>query len=427
VRDVTSDLHQPMGLTGVPRSGGTIIDEYARGLIGSQRAAEVYREMRDDGLPGAFVSLVRLIAGSVTLDVEPPPDLADDATALRLRDDWRTRIDRLETPLSEVVQELLESAVVYGLGMHEPIVRLEGGRWRTIDLEPRGGDTVYQWRLDDRDRPIAVQQRVRDGRTAWLEIDRIVHAPIPTHNRSPEGRSLFRSGWRHWQQARDLSTDEAIGVGRDLTGVPVIELPPDIMSASADPTAARVRAEYEQIGARLRAGRSAYVLIPSAETRDGKTGYGIRLMTSGGTQRVVADTPIRRHESRLMISLLSEFMLLGTESVGSRALADPKINLTQLAIGSLVRQVLSALSYQWIARLVRWEGGDDRYAPRLTHSAIDPPDLPELVALLSQASTAGLVVPTEELARHILSQIPGAPVSEPAVRVDVAPTAPTGT
>lgn len=419
MRELDADLSRPMGLVGVPRSGGTITDEYARGLIGSQRAAEVYREMRDSPLGGAFVSFCRLIAGSLTYTVAPPEGLETDPIATAEAEDWTARLLRLEVPIGDVVQEMVESAVTYGLAMVEPRVRLVGGRWETIDLEPRGGDTVYAWRFDEHDRPTAVQQRLRDGRAAWLDLARVVHAPLATHNRNPEGRSMFRSGWESWVLARDLATDEAIGVGRDLTGVPVIELPPDMLDPH-NTAAAAARATYEQIGARLRAGRTAYALFPASETRDGRTGYGLRLMTSGGTQRVVADVPIRRHESRLMISLLSEFMLLGTESVGSRALADPKINLTQQAIASLISRMLSALSYQWIARLTRWEGRSDRYAPRLVHSVVDAPDLPELVTLLTQAVGAGLVVPTEELSRYVLSQIPGAPVSEPSTRVESA-------
>ena len=417
-RVADADLSQPMGMSGVPHSGGQIIDEWARGLQGSQRAAEVYREMRDSALPGTFVTILRLVAGSVTIDVETPEGMENDAEALRQRDRWRDELSRLETPISDVVQEIVEGATTYGVHLVEPIVRYEGGLWRTYDLEPRGGDTVYQWRFDGRDRAVAVQQRVRDGRTAWLDLSRVVHCPIPTMTRSPEGRSLFRSGWSEWMQGRDLAVDEAIGVGRDLTGVPVIEVPRRVMDPD-DTDGARIRREYEAIGAKLRAGRTAYVLMPAAEERGEKSGYSIRLMTSGGTQRVVADTPIRRHESRLMISLLTEYALLGDGGGpgGSRALADPKMELSRRCMGSLIDLALSRLSYQWIARLTRWEGRDDRYAPRLTHSDLSPPTIAELTGLLTQAATAGLVTPTDELSRYILGQIPGAPVSEPTERI----------
>jgi hypothetical protein len=402
---LTSALSVPMGLSGTAHSGGRILDEYARGLVGSMRAAEVYREMRDSPLGGAFVSVMRLVIGQLKIAVETPEGLEQDPVAQAHRDDWRARVRLLRQPLIEVVQEMAENAATFGMGLQEPIVRIEDGRWITIDLEPRSAETIYQWRFDSDDHPTAVQQRLRDGRSPWVELERAVHVPLPTANRNPEGRSLFRSAWPSWVLIQQLITDEAIGIGRDLTGVPDMEIPAEYLDAENNTAeAVAIREHYEMIGTRLKAGKAPFVLRAAAEDRNGKTGYGLRLMTSGGTQRVVPDVPIRRHAAWMMISLLSEFLLLGTSDTAgsSRALADPKISLAKQSFASIVNRILGGLSEQWIRRLHRWEGRDPAYAPRLVSSAIDAPTVVELVEILSKASGAGLLPPSEEIAAHIL-------------------------
>ncbi|MBK6854682.1 MAG: hypothetical protein IPG93_24695 [Burkholderiales bacterium] len=221
----------------------------------------------------------------------------------------------------------------------------------------------------------------------------------------------------------DLEESEAIGIDRDLTGVPDIQLPPSIRARnldSASPGCAR-RLGGEGTQAPRRQARRAGA---SERGDDGKkTGYAVKLMTSGGTQRVVADVPIRRHEQRFLISVLSDFMTLG-EQVGSEALGDPKIALVMLAIGGLLDMYADAFNEQVIGRLCDLNGVPEELRPYLERGEVQTPTLEELVGILSAAITGGIVVPNQQLQDWVISQIPGAPESEASPAGPQAETTP---
>lgn len=402
------DILAKAGDVGLKISGGLVQEEYARGLLG-EKAKDTWQEMLDSPLPGAVFSLISMIAGQVDWKV-CAADESPEADAERQT--MQDVIDGMRKPFSQIMREGL-SAYPFGFYVGEILYRAPvDGRWSIEDIEPRAQSSVQQW----------IEERQEDGRykitgfKQWVPsrgnydvpLSKCLHFVPRPEKRSPEGKSAFRSGWRSWMYARNLEESESIGIDRDLTGIPDIQLPPSVMSPNADAASQSVRADWEDKGRKLRAGKLAALVRPSEEIDGKKTGYAVKLMTSGGTQRVVADVPIRRHEQRFLISVLSDFMTLG-EQVGSRALGDPKIALVMLAIGGLLDMYADAFSEQVIGRLCDLNGVPEELRPYLERGEVQTPTLEELVGILSAAVTGGLVVPNQALQDWVMSQIPGAP------------------
>jgi hypothetical protein len=425
-----SDLTRPMGLPGVPYVGDEPADEWARGLQ-SESAAREFREMRDSSTGGAVVALFRAVLASAEIQLSPPEGMADDPAAQAEVRRWTEEITRLEH-LRAQLGEIAENAATYGASVSEIIVELDrSGRWRTLDLEIRAADTLRYWHVDERDRPVRVEQVLADGRRAWIDLGRVVHWTLGTHNRSPVGRSILRAGWGDWRLAQRAKDREAIGIDRDMTGVPFITAPLAVMNAQAGSgsDASRVRANLERSAQRMQAGAAAGLIFPAEKEGGQETGYTLRPFPSPGAGRLVPDVTIRRLESRVLQSCFASFLELGLTS-GSRALAGPQINLFMRATGSALASLLARLRRDWIARVIAWEGRDPRLAPVLTAAPLDAPDLGEIVEILSKASGAGLVIPSDTIARWLLGMLPGAPtdageaLADP--RVDAAPDATTG-
>jgi hypothetical protein len=221
---------------------------------------------------------------------------------------------------------------------------------------------------------------------------------------------MFRAAVRNWKYARTIEDDEAIGISKDMTGVLHMELPLEIMSSTAGSAQANVRADWEAKVKKLQTGELAGLITPTTEDARGKTGYGKpSLLSSGGGPRVVADPVIRRHESRVLISMLSEMLIVGIDGVGARAVADPKMNLVNLMIGALLDVFYDAFNTKVLADVMRLNAVPQQFWPLYDHGPVDGPDTGELIDMLVKLTGANIVLPSEELSRWAMTQIPGAP------------------
>lgn len=398
-----------------------------------RKAIETYQEMLDSPLCGAFQFLVELLIRGVEWNVKPANDTPEaqreaDFLSGCKRDmaaDWKQTIGEF---CSAIPFGWARSEVVYKLrrGPDAPIAEFRSdytdGRFGWADFAPRSQDSLDRWEFDDAGNVIGMHQLSLTGSGATYVPEERMIAIVPRPwKRSPEGRSSYRAAVRAWTYARRLEDSEALGVDRDLTGVVVMELPPSIMAAAAGSAERTVRTDWEAKIRKLRRGELDGIVLPAEEIDGKKTGYRIRLLASGGTGRINPDGAIRRYESRVLISLLSEFLLLGVDGVGARAVADPKINMVNLAISAICDTMTDAINKRAVAPLMRLNGVPRELWPTIEHGPIDVPDLPEIVDMVTKLTGANVVIPSDEIQRWVLSQIPGAPKeAEVSVRPDPA-------
>ncbi len=421
-----TNVFETAGDTGLRHSGGQLFEESAPFLRG-RKGPETFQKMADSPLCGAVLLLIELLARQI--DWKAVPSIVGDPTAEHEAEKLRETIDDMDTDFRQVVGEHVPSSVTFGWARSEMCFKLRrgpdadfeemrskhnDGRWGLRDLSPRAQDSLDHWIFDKRNRVVGMVQTIRGGQGGTYRVpESKMLACIPRpYKRSPEGRSMFRPGARPWTYAQKIEDDEAIGLGKDLTGVVVQELPTKIMNGQA-PDAQSIRTSYENKIRKMKTGEGVGMLVAAESEAGLTTGYKTRLLASGGTGRINPDTAIRRHESRLLISLLCEFLLLGIDGVGARAVADPKINLVNLAIGAIVDVFADAFNKRVVANLWRLNGVDPKYWPKLEHGPIDGPDLPELIDMLTKLVGGGLLLPTDQIQRWVLGQIPGAPQPDP--------------
>jgi hypothetical protein len=424
------------GGTGLKHSGGRIDEEYARGLKG-RKAIEQYQEMLDSPLPGAVMLMIDLM----TRSVDWPAKAADesDAASVRAAELWDEIRGDMRTDWRTVVAEHM-TAVPFGWHVSEALIKLRrgpdapvpelrsdysDGLFGLLDLSPRSQDSLDRWTFDSESgEAIEMVQNISgaDGGVFYVPLSKCLHYVPRPYKRSPEGRSMFRPGHRSWFYGRKLEDTEALGFDKELTNVIVQQLPVGIMTAApSDAGAAAVRADWAEKVKKLRMGTLAGLLVPSKTTPDGKpTGYETAPLSAGGS-RMSADPAIRRHESRLLISLLANVLAMGGDASSggaSRALADPMLNLLLSSVSALLDAFADAVTQQIIPLMMRLNGVPQHAWPTQTHGPVDTPDLPELMGLLTSGVREGVILPSASLSRYALTQIPGAPVDELAEPVD---------
>ena len=418
------------GVSGLKHSGGYIREEWHKHLQGTN-AVRIYREMSDnDPVIGGFLYAIEMLVRQVDWQVQPNPELedaeAEAAAEIAIKVD-EARHD-MEQTWAETVSEIMSMAI-YGWSLLETVYKIRRGPsefgfmdskhddgwigWRALPL--RSQDSLDVWDINPATGHVGgmFQRAAPNYRRVEIPFERALLFRTRVSKNNPEGRSLLRNSYRPWFFLKRIQEIEAIGIERDLAGLPVMEVPPEIMHPKASADQKAIRTSMQDFVQRVK--RDAYegVVIPSEMKPDGQpTGYKFKLLASGGRRPVDVDAIVKRYESRILISVLAELLLLGQDKVGSFALADAKTNMLAMSLKALLDGIIDVFNRVAIPRLCAMNGVPMRLCPLLTFGDVETPNLTELGTFISSVAASGALVPDDGLEQH-LRQIASLPVKDP--------------
>ena len=129
-------------------------------------------------------------------------------------------------------------------------------------------------------------------------------------------------------------------------------------------------------------------------------GWEFTLLTSGGRRQFDTNQIIERYDTRIAMSAMADFLLLGHQGVGSFALSSDKTALFSVALDSYLDIICEVFNNQGIPRLIGMNAehfaGITEY-PTLVHSSVDAPDLKDLAAYIKELTGCGVIMPDEAL------------------------------
>ncbi len=395
-----------IGSTGLKHSGGVINDEWLAQLKGS-RGIRTYAEMRDnDAVIGAVLYAIESLIRQVEWTVRP----ADDSDAAQAAAEFlESCVKDMATDWESFISEIL-SMLVFGFAPFEIVYKIRSGStaddtaesdfsdgrigWRKFAI--RGQDTIVRWEFDDDGTDEGLVQRVPPNFTeAIIPAEKLLLFKTRSERGSPQGRSMLRNAFRSWYFLKRLQEIEAIGVERDLAGLPVLQVPPELMTSKATGPQKALRANLESMIQQIPRDEREGVLMPSELDREGKpTGFKLTLLSTGGSRAMDTDKIIRRYESRIAMSVLAEFILLGSDSHGSFALASSKTALFATALRSTLEGIAAVLNGQAVKRLFALNPEfPSELIPRFDYGDIEDRPLDELSGFLQSMTGAGLITP----------------------------------
>ena len=79
---------------------------------------------------------------------------------------------------------------------------------------------------------------------------------------NPKGRSCLRSAYTSWYYQKRITTIEAIGIERDLAGLPVAFVPPQLLSDNATAQESAALNEIKKIVRNIRRDEQAGLVFP---------------------------------------------------------------------------------------------------------------------------------------------------------------------
>ena len=421
--------YKELGSTGLRRSGGIVFEEFLTNLRGI-RGAKVYREMRDnDPTIGSMLFAIEKVITRLEWRVDPYSDNSEDGDITPEDKEAADFIESCINDMSDSWDATLSSILsmlVFGYSYHEIVYKVRGGDvddpkkrskhsdgkigWRKMPI--RAQETLFRWELSE-DGGIESMWQVdpATGGTHIIPIEKALLFRTTVNKNNPEGRSILRNAYRPWYFKKRIEELEAIGIERDLAGLPVAYLPPEFMSSGATPEQAAVFASIQNIVTSIKRNEQEGIVMPAMYDEAGHKMFDLQLLSSGGSRQFDTDKVISRYDQRISMSVLSDFILLGHDRVGSYSLGTSKMDLWSMAVDSIAKNIAEVMNQYAIPRLMKLNGMDTSRPPILTYGEVSHIDLTEISDFVSKLAQAGVLMPDPKLEDY-LRDLAGLPPAE---------------
>lgn len=398
-----------LGGTGLKHYNGSVYEDEIERNLQWPNCIKVYAEMeRDSIIYGALYAVKQFIKSSEwRVEEYTGPDKPTNAT--EHAEFIRTCLDDMSKPWSETLDEIL-SCLIYGFSVHEIVYKKRLGMqqknkkfkskhndgligWRKFPI--RSQDTITDFRFDEHGELTGIRQQDMWNRIdVWIPDDRYMLFRTSSYKDNPRGVSVLRSAYRAYHFRKNIEVQEAIGVERDLSGVPILRVPSEILDPDADIDQKKVRRMYEIMGQNLKRNDQSFLLMPSDiygndENGSGQYIYDVSLLSSSGSRQVQTGPVIERYDRRIMQSMLTDFLLMGGQSVGSYSLASSKVDAFQTALVSYLDNIAVQLNEKAIPLLFEANGWDAAKTPKLVHNGVDTANLEVLADYVKKLSESG--------------------------------------
>lgn len=403
-----------LGVTGLNRQDGIINEEWLRQLEGT-KGVKIYTEMRDnDPVIGAILYAIKTLVRQTKASVHPTGTSDKHHEYAKFVNEC---LSDMSVSWPDFLSEVL-SMLPFGWSYFETMYKIRKGHtkdpktnsvfadgrigWRKFGI--RSQDTLDHWEFSNEGEILGMWQLAPPNyNLTYLPIDKCIHFRTETHKNNPEGRSILRNAYRSWFYSKRIQEVEAIGIERDLAGLPVMQIPLELLSSNATAAQKAIVDEFRDMIQKIRRDEYEGVVIPSETDIDGNpSGFKLSLLSSGGRRPLDVNEIVKRYESRTALSVLGEFVLLGMDAHGSFALASSKTTLFAQALGTYLQTIATTFNEQAIAPLMRLNGFKDADCyPKLVFSDIETPEIRDLGAALTGLASAGLITPDDSLEQWI--------------------------
>ena len=392
---------------GLSMWGGTISEEYLPDLKPFAKAFKVFQEMEDDAVIGTLYESIRAPLLDAKFSIEAASDKPADVEAANF-----IRLNTTESLIfdwEEHIEDMLDY-MSYGFSIGEKILtkRPDGFYWLE-DIVPIGQETLWKWGdTDKRGRVTSFIQNVFDQTSrTWKQnaapMDKLLHFTFRSRKRNPQGRSLSRSLYRPWYFKKNLEVVEAIGAERDVGNVPVAQLGEGYYE---DEDITKLKTAM----AGLRMDETAYMIVPF--------GSEVKPFGRGGKVYNIREI-IRDYQHLIRQRFFMDFVSLGSEGVGTQALAKEVTGFFSLALGATQNQMIKVWQRQLIPYLLMWNR--DKFAnitgmPKIKWAKPGKLNVQAASQSLVQLTSGGIVHADKGLEDHMREMFELPPISEEEIR-----------
>lgn len=390
-----------VGIIGLRTASGMVEEEFLYELRWPQ-AGKVYQEMSsNDAIVGGCLYLIETLVRQAKWHVKPATEDAGDKEAADFLESCMN--DMQDQSWDDFISDAL-SMLTYGFSFHEIVYKVRRG---PTEKDPKFKSNYTDGKIGWQELPIRSQASLslwtydkatgkviefvqdpgqvgQDGQPVKIPLEGNLLFRTKANRGNPEGWSILRRAYRSWYFKRYIEELEGIGIERNLAGIPTLSPPPDVpLFDDKNDEMVKMLAWAQQLVSGLRQDKNHGVVLPN-------TDWKLELMGTGaGSKAMDTDTVIRRHETRIAMSMLSDILILGGDRTGSFALAESKQSLFIQSLQSIVNSIATTLNTKAVPVLFAVNGMTLEKLPMIVADELQVPSIKE-IALLLRSFTADI-------------------------------------
>ncbi|WP_199449756.1 phage portal protein family protein [Vibrio harveyi] len=300
--------------------------------------------------------------------------------------------------------------------------KFNDGRIRLASLPNRSQGSIDKWlfaKEGDGSELIGLEQRTptkvnmnnKLARNIVLPRNKFTHVRNHADATNPEGKSMLTACWGTVKFKSAIEDYEAVGVSRDLAGMPVMHMPIDYLQDNAEEHKKQLKIQMQDMVRNIHANEQAGIILPLHYNTDAgnKESFKFELLSGNGGLGKSYDTDaiIKRYDHRILMMMLADSMILGGDQSGSYALAESKVNAMLLLIRTAAKQILEqAWNRDIIPQTLRMNGMQPELAPKIRLKKVSDDSLDAIGKFIQRTMD---VLPHDEVSGDFLRDQLGLP------------------
>jgi len=343
------------GTPGLTAFGGQIHEEFLRELRGKEGYKRFDEMRRNSPVVGAMLYYHEMAIRKVSWN------FANKANR-KAQDE---RVDFLNYSREQMTQSWNDfiseslSFLPFGYSLFYPLYKRDKNNKLVWDaFSPRKQNTIFQWILNypnteaydqnhhNGDILGFIQQAPPSYTMDKIEMNKVLHFRTRVEMNNPEGISLLRNAWVPYYFTKNLQGIEAIGYERDLNGLPVVKMPQGATTDPDDPNSDLSKASV--IVRNVRVDEQGGVVLP--------VGWDFLLLSGAGKGFADIGRTIERYESRTLMAMLSQWIMLAQNGIGSAALSTDHTSIAEMVVDTTTNIIAETVTKQEIPRLLKLNG-----------------------------------------------------------------------
>lgn len=412
------------GYLGLNIFNGVSADELKREL-NFPNNIKIYKEMSYHSAVNSSLTLFENIVGKATWTFKPP----FNATAEEKKqcEIVQSMMDDMDHTWAEFIRDIL-SMNVYGFSVHEKVYRrrlksngsmFNDGYigWKKLPI--RAQETIQKFIFSDDGNEITGVKQVLTGvsdpynryeKRAMNEIvmtrAKFMLFRAGRHRGDPYGKSPLRDAYLAWRFLTALEDLEAVGVAKDLNGLPVLMLPPQYLSEDATPEQKAIKDYYVNAMRNLQMNQQSALILPNAFDPDSKKPlFSLELLSVDGKKAFDISKIKEYYKNLIFTSLFSDVLIMGQSSTGSFALGAIKNSLSGAAAEGMIKIICEVLNQELIKQTYELNGWDVSRRGTLDFDNLQEADLETLSKYLQRTASVGLIEKDRDVLNFVRSSM----------------------
>ena len=415
VTKAVSPLDQPerfrlgeVGALALRVFNGVTQDELRREL-NWPNSITTYKQMSDHSAINAPLTLFSNIIAKAAWIYKPPENATEEEkNQVKIINQM---MGDMEHSWGDFIQDVLSSNV-FGFCVNEKVYRkrykANGSMyddgiigWKKLPIRVQESISKFIFSEDGND-VIGVQQNlsaINDIYNRFSRKSNLINIPrskfllfrTGKHRGDPFGKSPLRDAYLAWRFLTQLEELEALGVAKDLNGIPVLRLPPQVLSADGSPENQDQRLYFENAIRNLQVGEQMGIILPALYDEQGKSLYDIELLSTDGKKNFDLNKIKEYYRGLIFISLFADILLQGVTTTGSFALGSIKNSLSGAYAERLISNIAEVIQNDLIRQTYELNSWPTERMGKLDFDNLDNTDVESLSKYLQRVASVGLL------------------------------------